>query len=43
MLEEVRGAVGRGIGVWGRCREVCWDVGRGNKRCVGRGVGECMG
>ena len=27
----------------GKCREVCWGVGGGKKRCVGRGVGECTG
>ena len=28
--------------VWGcgeRCREVCWGVGGGKERCVGRDVG----
>ena len=27
----------------GRCREVCWGVGGGKERCVGRGVRECTG
>ena len=25
----------------GRRREVCWGVGGGKERCVGRSVGEC--
>ena len=29
--------MGRGEG------EVCWGVGMSKERCVGRGVGKCMG
>ena len=35
--------MGRGMGKWGTCREVCWGVGGSKERCVGRVVGECMG
>ena len=35
------------MGEWGRyggrCREACWGVGGGKKRCVKRGVREYMG
>ena len=26
-----------------RCSEVCWGAGGGNERCVGKGVGYCIG
>ena len=42
-VEGGEGSCGKRYRNGGRCREVCWDEGMRKEKCVGRGVGKCMG